>query len=411
MDRHDVAIVGAGAAGIAAARALAAAGLAVVLIEASARLGGRAWTETIAGMPLDLGCGWLHSADRNPLVGEAVAIGRTVDRSPAAWRQQLRGLGFPAAEQDDANAAWEAFVDRIETAPPASDRAADALPPGGRWNAYAEALSGYMNGANLDSLSVADFLAYEHAATDENWRMPEGYGALVAALAPRVETALCAPVSRIAHRDGGLAIDTARGTVRARAAIVTVSTGVLAAGAIAFEPAIDAHRHAAACVPLGLADKIFLALDDGDAIGVPPESHMLGDPHDRCTGSYYLRPFGRPVIECFFGGAGARAIEAGGMAAGFDVARAELEALLGSAIRPRLIPLIGSAWGRMDGFLGSYSHALPGCADARAVLREPASDRLFFAGEATHPTDFSTAHGAWQSGLRAAEEVRAALVR
>ena len=83
----------------------------------------------------------------------------------------------------------------------------------------------------------------------------------------------------------------------------------------------------------------------------------------------------------------------------------ELAALLGGNIRRHLRPLAASSWCRTDWIRGSYSHALPGQAGARQILARPIRDRLFFAGEATHTSDFSTAHGAWESGLRAAEQV------
>ena len=96
----DVVIVGAGAAGIAAARRLAGTGRSVLLVEALPRLGGRAWTARVSGLPLDLGCGWLHSADRNPLVPLAVAQGAEVDQSAAAWGMQFRNLGASTVVQN-----------------------------------------------------------------------------------------------------------------------------------------------------------------------------------------------------------------------------------------------------------------------------------------------------------------------
>src|SRR5579862_537262 len=95
---YDVAIVGAGAAGVAAARRLAEDGRSVIVVEASDRVGGRAWTLGIAGMPLDLGCGWLHSADRSPMPALAEAAGFSVDRVQSAWRARYRDLGFTPAE-------------------------------------------------------------------------------------------------------------------------------------------------------------------------------------------------------------------------------------------------------------------------------------------------------------------------
>jgi len=406
MKQHfDVAIIGAGAAGVAAAREIFKTGRSVILIEASQRVGGRAWTQTLAGMPLDLGCGWLHSAERNPLVALAEANGFSVLRGPTAWREQYRDLGFPPEDQDAANAAFEAFMHRLEHDPPASDCAADALKPGSPWNAYLEALSGYINGASLAQLSVADYLAYDQAASENNWRLPRGYGTLIAALLPPIPLKLGTPVTRIDRGDNRLRLETPLGALSASTAILTVPPTVLASGRISFTPAIDDHCQAAARLPLGLADKIFLALREGH--GLESETHLLGNPSSRCTGSYYIRPMGRPVIECFLGGSGAEALEREGLDAAFSLAVEELARLLGSNIRPHLYFLTGTAWRKTDWIEGSYSYALPGHSSSRGVLAAAVDDRLFFAGEATHSTDYSTAHGAWESGVRAAAEALA----
>jgi monoamine oxidase len=401
--RVDVAIVGGGAAGIAAARELHNRARSVLLIEALSSLGGRARTRVVEGLPLDLGCGWLHSARRNPLAAVAERQGQWLDRSPSAWHRQLRNLHFSPQEQHD---AWEAFSrlgDRLRDSPPVSDCVADALEREDRWRPFIDGVSSFINGTELDQLSVADYLAYEDAATDDNWRLPDGYGTFIVGLAAGVPLALETHVSSIDLGTEGVVLETTRGTVRARAAIVAVPTSVLAAGAIRFPTAVDEHLQAATRLPLGLADKVYLSLADPDA--VPPESHLLGRLDRAATGSYYLRPFGRPLIECYLGGACAQALEEEGAAAAVAFAIEELRGLLGADFARALKPLAVTGWAHEPTIQGSYSHALPGHAGARAVLAHPVNERLCFAGEACSQTDFSTAHGAWLSGQAAAEWV------
>ena len=405
----DVAIVGAGAAGIGAARRLADTGLSTVMLEALPRLGGRAWTQRAAGVPLDLGCGWLHSADRNPWTRIAEETGFAVDRRTPAWGTQYRDLGFPAVEREAARGALARWNERLVAAPPAGDCAADVLSDAdARWTPYLQAMSGFISGDELERISAEDYAAYDTASTYLNWRVPAGYGALVAASLPAsAEVALDLAVEAISLDERRVALRTRAGTVRPRAAILTVSTNILAGDAIASPSALDPWRDAAARLPLGNDEKLFLEILGNGPFA--PESHVLGDPYDAATGTYSIRPFGRSVIECFVGGAGARAAAAEGAAASFARAIEQLVGLFGSAARRCLKPLIASGWARAVTIGGAYSHALPGEADARIALARPLDERLFFAGEATHRTDFSTAHGAYLSGVRAAEEAIKAL--
>jgi len=405
----EVLIIGAGAAGIAATRRLKDRGRDVLLIEAMPRVGGRAHTVTIGRLPLDLGCGWLHSAERNPLVRLAEAQGAAIDRSRAAWQDQLRNLGFPAADQRAAGKAYEELEQSLRDNPPQSDRAGDAMAPDHPWRPYLDMLSGALNGAELDRVSARDLLAYDDHASEENWRLPGGYGSLIADAAAGLPLRLGTAARAIDHHGASVRVVTDKSAIAAKAVIVAVPTDILARGAIGFAPAIDDHLHAASCLPLGRVDKLFLTLEDAEL--VPPETHLLGNPRSALTGSYYLRPFGYPVIECFFGGIAARAMEEAGDAGRFAFATDELARLLGSAFARRLRPIAGSWWHREPSIGGAYSHALPGHASRRAALASPPSERLCFAGEACSPHDFSTAHGAWASGLAAADFIETRLPR
>lgn len=405
----DCVIIGAGAAGVAAGRALRQAGCSFLILEARQRTGGRASTSLIEGFPLDLGCGWLHSAERNLLVPMAEAAGFAIDREKPPWQKSADARGFETSEQRAYRAEIGRFYTRVhEEAEKGRDRpVAELLDPQGRWTPLIEAMSTYVNGTETDRLSLLDFAAYED--TEVNYRVPQGYGALVEHLAQDLPIRHGVAVRRIDHAARPLRIETSAGTISAQTSIVTVPTNLMANGGLRFSPALPDKVEAAAMLPLGLADKFFLSLEGAEEFS--PDSRLYGATDTSATANYHIRPFGRPMIEAYFGGQFARELEAGGPQAFADFAIGQLVNLLGSSWRRRLRPLAGSAWGRDPFALGSYSHALPGHSDARARLAQPVGNALFFAGEAVSPHFFSTAHGAWETGLRAAAEAMAGIGR
>ena len=404
----DVVVIGAGSAGLAAGRRLMTAPVSVLVIEARERIGGRAWSfGTHLGHPVDLGCEWLHSADRNPLTEIARGMGFTIDKNLPDWRSRIaRRYGDKA--QAEWVEAYSTFEDRLDSAAAAAaDQPASALlEPGGRWNGLLDAISTWANGVELDRLSVHDHARYDDSGI--NWRVLEGYGTLIATYGAPVPVRGATEVRAIDHSGARLAIVTSAGTISARAAIVTVPTAVLAAERIRFIPALPDKLAAAQGLPLGIANKLFLEIK-GAAEDFAVDRHMLGHTDRTATGSYQLRPHGRPVVLGYFGGRLAAALERDGITGMTAFALDELAVLFGSDIRRRLSPLAASAWvgDRFAG--GSYSYALPGHADDRARLATSVDERLFFAGEACSPNYFSTAHGAYLTGRAAADQALAAL--
>lgn len=409
----DVAIIGAGAAGLGAANALRNSGLSIIVLEARDRVGGRA--HTIMASPevtFDVGCGWLHSANRNSFVKIAEALNFEINRNLPPWRERAYGKAFPQEDRDDFIRALDAFYDRAEEAAKAAEQngrdtpARLCLEPGNRWNPMIDAISTYINGCELDQVSILDMDAYED--TDINWRVRRGYGALVAAYGASCPLALDCVVTLIDHSGKRVRIETSKGTLTAAQVIVTVPTNLIANEAIRFHPPLPAKVDAARGLPLGLADKVTLALDEPEAL--PAEGNLRAATMRTAMGTYHLRPFGQPCIEGFFGGRFAQSLEDAGEGALAAESINEIVSILGSDFRRKLKPLAESRWAHDPFAQGSYSHALPGHAGKREVLAEPVDGRLFFAGEATSPEFFSTAHGARDSGERAAEEVLASRV-
>jgi monoamine oxidase len=402
----DVAIIGAGAAGLGAAHALQNSGLSVLVLEARDRVGGRAHTiQPAPELVFDLGCGWLHSADRNSFVGIAKHLGFEIDKTRPPWREQSFDTGFPLSERQDFIAALDAFYDRAEKAAQSSgdDTASRYLEPGNRWNPMIHAISTFVNGCELDEVSIQDMEAYEDS--EINWRVRRGYGALMTAYGASCPLALSTEVTLIDHSGPRVRVETSRGTLKADKVIVTVPTNLIADEAIRFHPSLPAKVEAARGLPLGVDDKVMLALADPDAL--PKDGNLRGATMRTAMASFHLRPFGQPCIEGFFGGTFARELEDAGDGAFAAESIDQIVALLGSDFRRKLKPLAESRWAHDPFARGAYSHALPGHAGSRAVLAAPVDGRLFFAGEATSPNFFSTAHGARDSGERAAGEAMA----
>jgi monoamine oxidase len=405
----DVAVIGAGAAGIGAAQRLGEAGsVSVLVLEARNRVGGRVHTIAPAGFPLDRGAEWLHSADRNPLSPIAQRLGFSVHRRPPEWTTRLRRSGASLEAEADWIATREAQgkARRKAAAEPVDRPLASLVAPGGRWNQLLDATSSWGNGAELERVSVKDYVRYEDSGV--NWRLQEGYGRLFETLAEGLPVALDAAVSRVDHSGRAICLETARGTVTAARVIVTVPTSIFAAEALRFDPPLPEKLAAVAGLPLGVDDKLFISLS-GQLPGIERDAYLVGSTTSRETMSYQVRPLDRPAIYCFFGGRWAAALEREGEAGMFSFAACELARLFGNDIRRQLAPLASTAWQHDPWTRGSYSYALPGHAGDRALLAAPVDNRLFFAGEACSPNFFSTAHGAYLTGLAAARAALASL--
>jgi monoamine oxidase len=400
----DVAIIGSGAAGLGAAHALKSAGVSFMVLEARDRVGGRGHTIMVSPeVTFDLGCGWLHSADKNAFIGIAERLNFAIEKTLPPWRDRAVGNAFPPEERASFIRALDDFFQRIHDAAKGGvDYPAYLyLEPGNRWNPMIDAISTYINGAETDRVSILDFDAYED--TNLNWRVRRGYGALMAAYGAPLPIAFNCAVTLIDHSQKRLRLETSLGTLTADKVIITVPTNLIADATIRFHPALPDKVDAAAGLPLGLADKVVLALEDPEAL--PKEGNLRGATMRTEMGTFHLRPFGQPCIEGFFGGRYAQALEDAGDGAIAAASIDEIVSFLGSDIRRKLKPLRESRWAHDPFARGSYSHALPGHAGKRAVLAAPVDERLFFAGEATSPNFFTTAHGAHDSGERAAAEV------
>ena len=407
----DVAVIGAGAAGLAAARTLLDAGRTVTVLEARGRIGGRAYTESASfGVPFDHGCSWIHDYPRNPWTAIARDRGFTLIDDHPDHMLYDGAAPAPAGAEDELWAAYDAYSGAIDQAATAGldVSAASVAPPAGPWSEAAADLQGPLDmGADMDQISTLDW--YRMAWGEPELMVAEGLGAVVARYGAGLPVALATPVERVDLRDKGVALETPNGTVRARCAVVTVSTGILAAGDIAFDPPLPLRkREAIEATPMGLLDKTALAFAPG-VLDTAPGTRLLVRGAGGSLLYYLLRPFGTEMAIAFTGGSAAVALEVEGGGAAIDRALAGLGLAFGARVGRGFERGLATAWGEDDWTLGAYAHSLPGRAHLRPRLAEPVSERLFFAGEACALSYAATVAGAYHTGVRAARDALAVL--
>ena len=404
----DVCVVGAGAAGLTAARVLGRAGLTVRVLEARRRVGGRAWTDTeTLGVPIDRGCAWLHCAERNPWTAYAREHGFTVvERSPD-WQRRIGRAPLSAERRARWNAQWQRAEEAIEAAARAGRDvpASDVVPADLEFRPLFDAIMSWSMGVDTGELSSADFASYEE--TDVNWAVPEGLGAVVASAARGLDVILDCPVLAIDWGGPRVRVITGQGTLECRAVVVTVPTTLLARGEPTFSPALPpSYEEAFTGLTLGVANKVFVQLEPG-TMPFAETTHIVASDTTTRTASITVRPAGHELLLLFFGGAYARELETAGALEA--VAHDELAGVFGADLVRRIRRTTATAWLSDPWARGSYSAARPGFAHCRAVLTQPVDDRVFFAGEACTSNAFGAIHGAFTSAAEAAGHVVAAL--
>jgi monoamine oxidase len=400
MAGFDVAIIGAGAAGIAAGRKLQAAGRRVILLEARERIGGRAVVSQQLGTPADLGAAWLHFAEENAWTELAEQAGFGIVRREPGWGPETCiGAHVPSAAE---KAAAVASVRHYEQLVAAAVQAGRDVPvstvvPQDAYRPRFDAVMTWAVGVESSAVSTVDM--HNYADSGSNWGVHEGLGNVVAAAARDLPVQR-AMVTAINWSGNTLRIESTAGRIEAAAAIITVPTALLARDAIRFHPPLpQGHAEAIANLPLGVCNKVFFRLrEEGIAAELP--RHFLGSDTTSRTCSWSARINEQPVLMAYFGGDLSWELEQRGELEQF--AREEFRRNFGADALSELGAALSTAWGADPLSLGSYSAARPGHADARVKLAAPVSPRLHLAGEACAVHHYGTLHGAWLSGVAAA---------
>ena len=404
----DAVIVGAGAAGIAAGRRLAAAGKRFVVLEAAENVGGRCITDTKTfGVPYDRGAHWIYAADINPLAKLAMQTGLEVYPAPPGQRMRIGRRYAREGEMEDFLASLVRANTAIADAARKSDIACtQALPKDlGEWRPTVEFVLGpYGCSKDLSDISTADLS--RSGERDNNAFCRQGYGTLLAKLAAPLPLLLGTPVKTIEWWSRArIEVDTPKGQFKTGVVILTVSTNVLTSGKIKLAPDLPKrHLEAASKLKLGSRDHVALELT-GNPLGLRSDELVFEKTDGRQTAAIFGNASGSTICIVDIGGNFGRDLSAKGEAGMIDFAMTWLAGLYGTDMKSIVKRRHATRWNHEPWVLGATSAAAPGAQSARKVLAEPISGRIFLAGEATHETRWGTVNGAWESGERAGDAV------
>jgi monoamine oxidase len=400
----DIVVIGAGAAGIAAARRIMAANRKVIVVEATGQAGGRCQTDVSNfDVPFDRGARWMHNPETNPMVRLARSAGFEIMTAPSGQKVRIGRRNARAGETEEFLAAVVRANRAIDEASRRFDVSCASVMPKdlGDWAGAAEFVIGAgFAGKDLKDYSVGD----KARAQDRNTAIAcrQGLGTLIAKLGEQVPMSLSTPANRIAWSGRDVSVETPAGKIAARAAVITVSSNVLAAGGIKFAPELPKRAlDAAAKLSLGSYDRIALQMP-GNPLGLARDDVVIEQSNSTKTALIYANIGGSSLCVIDVGGSFGRELSAQGEAAMVAFARDWLTKLFGSDVAAAVKKSSATRWNAAPFALGAMSAAGPGGQSSRKILGEPIGC-MYLAGEATHETLWGTIDGAWESGERAAE--------
>lgn len=421
-------VIGAGMAGLAAARLLVDQGRQVIVLEGRKRIGGRVWSErSWPNAPLDLGASWIHGVRGNPLtkLADELKLPRKSTDYDNSTEYAADGRALSAAQVQTIDDNFEALWEAMETMRSARD--ADDLPDIALQSAFDQILTQRRDPAAMKQALrwyINAAIEHEYAAASKDLSLyywdegaetlpggdvlfPQGYDQIFTNLAKDLDLRLGHVVQAIAYDRSGVTVTTNQGEVSGDQAIITLPLGVLKRGAVTFTPALPAAKVAAIQrLNMGVLNKTYLRFP---RVFWEQEAEWLNYIGAR-TGEWaaWLNLFSytqQPILLGFNAGAYGAQIESLTDDAIVAGAMSTLRTIYGTNIpNPEAWQI--TRWGSDPFAYGSYSHLPPGASSAdRAALAKPVGNRLYFAGEATHHDHPATVHGAFLSGQRAAQQI------
>jgi monoamine oxidase len=415
----DVIIVGAGMAGLAAAQDLMAKGLSVVVLEASAHIGGRTKNASVGDIAFDQGAAWIHATDENPLTPIVKQLGLTTT-SNGAPSLAYGGTSSPAKEGEKITAALEDLQEKLGAlATRGKDVSAATIEAPHTPHAHIAKntigpLTMGVEWRDVSTLDVGSQPGENHGATAQGTPdlfVKEGLQTVTQSFMHGVPVRLQTPVSKVQWGSGGVTVEAGGVRFSGKKLLMTASVGVLGSGKIGFDPPLpDWKKEAIDKVPMATFDKIALRFDQDifSKHGVQPGAFVyeLDDPDAM---DVVVRPTGQNVVVGLIGGAFADTLHKEGKDKAVERLVQKLERLYGPEVRQHLTAAAVTNW-RADPFhLGSFTATRPGYAKMREKLRLPVADTLFFAGEAQSMRWGGMLPGAYLTGKQAGGEITAAL--
>jgi monoamine oxidase len=423
-DRTDrILIIGAGLAGLAAAQKLRSVGHEVVVLEARDRAGGRIWTSNQwPELPLDLGATWIHGVKGNPLtsLADSIQAKRIATSYDSAIVYDVNGNSLDEEAAENLENIREQLFDRLKQA---QDKDPDVSVFG-----VAEELLADLDDKNPETQRQLNFvlsgnIEQEYAGSAQelsaHWYdsakhysgndalFPGGFHVITNHLSQGLRIEMGEEVREIRWQESPIRIVTKEQEFTADRVIVTLPLGVLKAGSVRFVPALpDEKQSAIASLGMGVLNKCCLRFpevfwpDNVDWLEYISEAH--GEWTEWVS---FVRTTGQPVLLGFNAGTRGREIEALTDEKIVESAMQTLRILYGDDI-PEPTDFQITRWASDPFSRGSYSfYSLGSTPQMRRELADPLDGKLFFAGEATSVDYYGTADGAWQSGLRVADEV------
>ena len=411
-----VVVIGAGCAGLGAARTLADAGAEVVVLEARARIGGRLYTDWSMGAPFEVGAGWIHGpADANPAKQLADAVGAEYAVTDDENLVVFDANGEEIAEHtlSALNTRWANALARLDNELESFDNRSlyDVLKhklddPEFEWamSAYTE----FSKGGPIEDLS-----AVLHD-DDKVFDMPDvvvtsGYDALLAPLAKGLDIRLSHLVTDIAHSSDGVTVSTDNGNFDADYVVCSLPLGILKAGSVTFSPALPKDdQENIADIGFGSVTKIAFKFEEAFWDTDVQYFGMITQPKGRWNYWVNYRTFSDENILLGLS-VGAYAPIADNMSD--EEAQEDALGVLRNVWEDDVtepLQMLRTRWATDPHSLGAYAYATPGMkASQQDDLAEPINQRLLLCGEHTTFDYAGTVHGAYMSGLRAAERILA----